>query len=128
MPHLKDTKIYTNEFAISKITGLSLDDTFNVAAEYNQVTEPSLEDVKDVIAQEVVNGDYAETDLHALVVLKDSTFGYFGGRCDTTGFDCQSWFESHASHDFETLIRTYVPQNVRRALGFPLEEDNVPAR
>lgn len=102
---------------------IDLDDVFFTAAEYNPVSEPSLDDVESVIAQEVVNGDYAETDCCALVILKDGSFGYFAGGCDTTGFDCQSWFDSQSCVDFLTLLKTYVPQSNRRALGFPLEED-----
>lgn len=76
-----------------------------------------LADVAEPIASVVVEGDYAETELWAVVRLKDGRFGYIHGGCDTTGWDCQSSADGFTADTVEAIIAGLDDEAMRRLCG-----------
>jgi hypothetical protein len=47
-------------------------------------------DIAEVIANGLIEGDYAETECFGLFLLKDGRYAAVHASCDTTGWDCQA--------------------------------------
>lgn len=47
-------------------------------------------DIAVVLANGLIEGDYAETDCFGLFLLKDGRYAAVHASCDTTGWDCQA--------------------------------------
>ena len=68
------------------------------------VRDFEINDVVEVIATHVAEGDYAETTVDGIFRMKDGVYVYLNAGCDTTGWDCQAGGSAEWHEDLPTLM------------------------
>lgn len=66
------------------------------------------------------DGDYAETNVAAVVQLTDGSWAAVLAWCDTTGWGCQDGVEWRVTDSREGAIQYGLDKEARAALGAPL--------
>ncbi|MDF2969248.1 MAG: hypothetical protein K0Q93_3026 [Nocardioidaceae bacterium] len=82
----------------------------------------TLERIVSVEALRVIRGDYAETDVYALLKLTDG-WGTVQAWCDTTGWDCRSGGQWKWAATREEAIANGLGKAERAALGLSLPHE-----
>lgn len=90
------------------------------ALDSSKVEDITPERIARVDASHVEDGDYAETNIAALVELTDGNWATVVAWCDTTGWDCQSGVMWKWAPDRETAIAQGLDNESRRLLGLTL--------
>ena len=86
-----------------------------------QVEDITPERIARIDASYLNEGDYAETDLAALVELTDGTWAAVMAWCDTTGWGCQSGVQWKWGRTREDVISQGLDNAAREAMGLETE-------
>jgi hypothetical protein len=103
----------------SNIYGSVYSGTFS-ALDSSQVADITPDRIARVDRSYVNGGDYAETDLAALVELVDGGWATVVAWCDTTGWDCQSGVMWKWAPDRATAIAQGLDNGARERMGLSL--------
>lgn len=76
-----------------------------------------------IVAVDVTEGDYAETNLALMVELTDGTWATCMAWCDTTGWDCQSGVEWKWARTRADAVFSGLDREARRRLGVSLPDE-----
>jgi hypothetical protein len=90
-----------------------------------QVEDVTPERVARVDASWVVEGDYSETNIAALVELTDGSWAAVMAWCDTTGWDCQSDVQWKWGPTRDLVISQGLDRPSRERLGLALPGEEV---
>lgn len=93
------------------------------ALDGSRVEDVTCTRIAHVEAYDVQDGDYAETDIAALVELTDGSWATVMAYCDTTGWDCRAGAQWKWAPTRELAINQGLDREARRRLGVSLEVD-----
>jgi hypothetical protein len=104
------------------ISGSVYSGTFSVL-DGSQVEDITHQRITHVEAYDVLDGDYAETDIVALAELSDGSWATVMAYCDTTGWDCQADAQWKWAPTRELAISQGLDREARRRLNVALPSD-----
>ena len=94
-------------------------------AEGSSASDSREMEIDQILALRFEDGDYAEVEVYAVLLLKDGRFAFHRAGCDTTGWDCQAGGWTQVSHSLQHLYQMSLGEDERADLfpnGLPADD------